>query len=182
MPSSFRRSLPIAGAAVLMMVALAERPASAAPHVRPLNAEARELLEELTAHSPTVRHLLDLLEASDVIVYVRHHMFADPMLDGRTGLVRSTAPTRLLIVELPCARARMNQLVALGHELQHAVEIAEAPDVVDVPSITAYYRRIGVRAGSAPNAEMFETDAAREISVQVRKELGTSARSTNDRH
>src|SRR5207248_7915452 len=61
MPRPLRRSLPITGAAVVMTaaLALADTPAGVAPHVRPESTEARELLDELTTHSPTARALVD---------------------------------------------------------------------------------------------------------------------------
>src|SRR5262249_36590775 len=151
-----------AGVAVLTTaaLALAEHPASATPHVRPESSGTRDLLLELSGRSPTTRRLIARLNASDVIVYVRHRAFTESTLDGRIGLVRSERPSRYLIVELPCARSRGDQLVALAHELQHAVEIADAAHVVDSRSLAAHYARIGVRTSAAGGAETFETEAA----------------------
>ena len=36
----------------------------------------------------------------------------------------------------------------LGHELQHAAEVADAPDVQTVGQFAALYRRIGVPSGA----------------------------------
>src|SRR5689334_20032977 len=131
MPSSFRRSLPITGAAVLLLAAPApaEIPAGAAPppHIRYDSVDARALGDALTASSPTARALVERLEHSDLIVYVRHRVFPSFTIDGRIALLASTGRNRFVVVELACARPRIVQLVTLGHELHHAVEIANAP-------------------------------------------------------
>jgi len=184
MPPSFRRSLPIAGVAVIVCAALslAQAPVSAAPHVRPESTDLRELLDELTDRSATARGLVRALDDSDVLVYVRHRLFTESLLDGRTGLLRCDRPSRYVIIELAPARQHLDTLVTLGHELQHAVEIAGAPHIVDAPSLAAHYARIGIRMTGAP-AQSFETDAARHISARIRRELlATTVRTTHDRH
>jgi len=172
-PLSPGRSLPIAGVAVAMTAAsaLAETPAGAAPRVRPETREARALFADLTERSVTVRRLVDQLSRSNVVVYIRHRAFTDTTLDGRIGMVRSEGPNRILIVELRCGRSLVTQLVTLGHELQHAVEIAAAAHVVDAPSLAEHYGLIGQRTNSGPGTLTFETDAARDTSNEVRREL-----------
>jgi hypothetical protein len=185
MPSPFRRSLPIAGVAVVITAALARADAAAppAPHVRPETAETRELLVELTARSATARAIIGRIEHADLVVYVRHRQFTDLTLDGRTGFVQSDRPTRYLILELACTRTHVEQLVALGHELQHAAEIAAAPEVAGVRTLAALYRRIGVRTNATAEAATFETEAAQNVSMQVRQELsGRTVRTTHERH
>jgi hypothetical protein len=56
----------------------------------------------------------------------------------------------------------------LGHELQHAVEIAERDEVRDEDAVRRLYKEIG-RAGPR---DSFETDAALDVEWQVR--LGLS--------
>jgi hypothetical protein len=184
MPSPFRRSLPITGVAVAISaaVALAETPAGAAPHVRPETPATRSLLQELTARSGTARALVDELDHSRVIVYVRHRLFTSMVLDGRTGLLQSEGPTRFVIVELACGRTRLDELVTLGHELTHAVEIARAPLVVDARSLSAHFSRIGMRTSGMTENATYETAAAIEMSTLLRKELiGSAVRTTHDR-
>jgi hypothetical protein len=175
MPQPFRRSLPIAGVAVLLVAALAsaETPAGPAPHVRAETHEARALVDELAARSATARALVDRIQASDVIVYVRHRTFEDPGLDGRTGLLGSDPARRFLVVELACGRAYLTQLVTLGHELQHAVEIADVATAFDASSLAALYSRIGERQSRSAGRVTFETRNARDTALQVRRELLT---------
>src|SRR5712692_3701566 len=131
MPLSFRRSLPIAGAAVILMAASAgaETPPLAAPHVRAEAPETRLLVQEVSEQSPTVRSLMERLQQSNVIVYVRFRQFSTFDFDGRVGMLSSTAGRRYLVIELACGRSHLVQMVTLGHELHHAVEIADAPSI-----------------------------------------------------
>jgi hypothetical protein len=65
------------------------------------------------------------------------------------------------------------QLIALiGHELQHAVEIADAPSVVDSRSLRMEYQRIGylTRRFRGPRLS-FDTRAANDIGHRVLREI-----------
>ena len=56
----------------------------------------------------------------------------------------------------------------IGHELQHAVELAQHPDVQSEAELIELYRRIG-----AGNSTMlrFDTEAAVRIGTQVLREV-----------
>jgi hypothetical protein len=180
----FRRSLPIAGVAVLTTaaLALAAPPAGAAPHVRPETPEARALLHEWLERSPTALQLVEEIERGDAIVYIRHRVFTDATLNGRIGLLRSGEPTRFLVLELAAARLAVDQLAALGHELQHAAEIARLRRRVSPAGLAKYYATIGAETGPCGETRTFETQAAREVSMTIRRELlRTTGRTTHDR-
>jgi len=173
MPLSFRRSLPITGAAVVMTgaLAMAQTHATPAPHVRPETSATVALLDDLLERSPTARALAAAVNESDVIAYVRHRAFTTATLNGRIGFVQSEAPTRMLIIEIACQRSWIDQLVTLGHELQHAAEIAASTSVVDPRSMARYFDRIGMRLAGPRDAETFETTRAQRVSVSIRQEL-----------
>ena len=63
------------------------------------------------------------------------------------------------------------QLALIGHELRHAVEIADAPDVVDASSLVRGSEKIGFRAPASPPGVSFDSDAAVEAGYQVLREL-----------
>jgi hypothetical protein len=183
MSTSFRGSTIVAGLSFLMMTAtaVAATPAESAPsHLRPTSAELRAIVSDVLERSATAREMAERLEQSDVVVYVRYRWFQTTQLQGRIGLVESGPdnPTRLLVLELAMGLTRVQQMVALGHELRHAVEIAAASSIVDAHSLSAHYAAIGVRVSSEPGAEMFETDAACEAAAQVRLEVTSSSVST----
>jgi hypothetical protein len=132
--------------------------------------DAVHLLRELVARSPTGRDLVDRLERSDLVVYVRYEWFQTLTLRGRIGAIASSGHGRLFGIEINSNQTRTEQLAALGHELQHAVEIADAASVQDARSLAAFYRTIGEPSGY-PGAETFETAAAKTIGSRVRQEL-----------
>jgi len=167
----------------LLLAALAAAPpaaaqeapdrSSSAPHVRPVN-DLRGLVEEAAQRSPEVRALIDRLEATDVIVYVRSRNFADSELDGRVALLAVTTLQRYLVIELSCMKNTLVQMATLGHELYHAVEIAEEPSIVDARTLAAHYRRVGEQQSDALGRQTFETGAAFEAGRRTRRELLTN--------
>jgi hypothetical protein len=181
MPLAFRRSLPIAVSIVLIASRLLAQERSASPpHIRPESPELRALIDEAARRSPVVRDLIDRIDRSDVTVYIRTRKFAGGELDGRVGILSTTARHRYLVVELACGRIDLVQMITLGHELHHVVEIAGEPSIVDGRSLAAHYERIGVRVSGSTGNKAFETASAREAGAKVRRELFAKAvRSTN---
>jgi hypothetical protein len=59
-------------------------------------------------------------------------------------------------------------VMLLGHELRHALELADAPDVRDAAALVSLYRRIG---DSYSDGHRYDTAAARETGRRVRSEL-----------
>jgi hypothetical protein len=138
------------------------------PHVRGENAGAREILEKARARSPTVARLVAELQETDVIVFV-----VAGWLAGRAeciaDLIATTRTVRYVRVVLRLPNAERRLMAVLGHELQHAVEIARMPAVRDARSLAAAYLRIGVPM--ARNTD-FETQAAVKTGQQVAREVG----------
>ena len=62
-------------------------------------------------------------------------------------------------------------MALLGHELQHAVELAEAPAVEDAADYEQLYERIGYESCSSAARRCFETDAAVQAGRDVLREL-----------
>src|SRR5258706_1975303 len=183
MPTPLRRSLVFTFATILVTATLAYSQPTAPeppPRIRPDTPEVRGLLDELLERSPTARQLVEHLQRSDVIVYVRHRWFATDSVDGHIGLLSSNSRQRFLIIELACRRTRLQQLATLGHELRHAVEIADETSVINSQSLSALYRRIGewVNAGTA--LENYETNAAVAAGRRVRGELMEVPRAAHD--
>jgi len=148
---------------------------AAAPHVRAESVALQALVADARERSATFRQIVDRLDRSDVIVYVRTQRFPLERLEGRIGFVSGAKGpirgARVLLVELACARPLATQTATLAHELHHATEIADAPAVRDAATLGAYYRRIGEEAVALGEGIAFETRAARETSARVRHEL-----------
>ena len=74
-----------------------------------------------------------------------------------------------IVLTQPLNLGDRNWLIALiGHELQHALEVAERPDIVDVTGMLELARRIGFPLKGRPG---YETSAARAAGDAVLDEL-----------
>jgi hypothetical protein len=161
-------------ASLLLSLSFAFAPLSASAaldspqrHVRTTDRAVRALLKRGFAHSPTFAQLLARLEASDVIVYIEEVPRLPDSLDGRMMMLPRAHTFRYVRIQLALRGSRDDAIAVLGHELQHAIEIAQAPDVNDEPGLIKLYQRIGVRGGE----HLYDTIAAQEMGRTVRKEL-----------
>jgi hypothetical protein len=145
------------------------RPPTAA-HVRPLGGDARDLVTEGRARSALIRNLIDRLEASDLVVYVDVQWFQNART-GRLAFVGKVAGIRYAIIQIACGQITLGRLEALGHELRHAVEVADEAEVVDRQSFARYYARIGIDVGGSGPSRQFETEAAIAAGRRTRGEL-----------
>ena len=141
----------------------AERPF----RTRAANDTSWRLIEDGLARSATVRRLVQRLEQSDVIVIVEVCQVMRPAL-GDTRILAATAVVRHVRIRITSAAGRVDQLSILGHELQHAVEIASEPGVRDSAGQEDLGRRIGWMHDTGPG---YETQAAQEAGDAVRSEI-----------
>lgn len=133
--------------------------------LRPADEGARALIDAAVAASPTVAGLLEDIAASDVIVSVQVRVGLE--YAGHLAFAARTPCFRLVVVRVSAAQSRADQVAMLGHELQHAREVAQAREVQDEAGLSRLMRRIGVATG----AKTFETDAAVAVANQVRRDL-----------
>ena len=151
-----------------------EAPVNAAvSHVRAVSEHARQLIADGMNRSPTIARLVSALNASDVIVFVDTRV--DPNIPtAETMLMTTTRSVRYVHVILN-ARLTLDQRVEyLGHELQHAVEIAADDCAVDGPSVRRRFATIGRELpGTVYGVKSFETDEARRVSLAVRRDLSS---------
>jgi hypothetical protein len=152
-----------------VMCEASESPEAAAPHVRSTDRIVLTALARGTALSETFRRLVDRLEASDVIVHVDRRQAGTHQF-GFTQFITATRHVRYLRITLEANHASDATVALLGHELRHAVETADAPEVIDQASYQALYRRVW-RASCAPPQWCFDTAAAVRAGVQVHAEL-----------
>lgn len=168
----------IAGAVVCLVLALdpmdgGEPRASHSPasRVRALSASARVLLADAVARSATVGSLIRELERERVFVFIDTRI--DPEIPtAQTALLAANSTGRYIHVLLNPALTLDRRIELLGHELHHALEIARADDVTDAASFRRHYGAVGRELGrSNAVARAYETDAAHDIELQVRREL-----------
>jgi hypothetical protein len=135
--------------------------------VRAMQPRVEKLLAAGMERSPSFRRLVHRLERSDVIVYI------DARYDLREGVgaslryLATSASDRFVKIQLD-ARHHTHVLVALlGHELQHAVEVADHAAIRSAEDLRVFYRETGLRTGP----DSFDSEAAREMGYLVRAEL-----------
>jgi len=159
------------GAAVLAACGFTAADAPPSPtatreyHVRALDPRVREWMRLGAAGSPTFNELLNRLAASDVIVYVQVVDRIPGGADGQIFFVTSTDTARYLRIEIEDRGRPFAKVSLLGHELQHAVEIAGAPRVRDSQAMATMYLRVG------DPSTWYDSPAARLIGERVRDEL-----------
>jgi len=150
-------------------------------HVRSPDPVLAAAIDRGMNESPTFITLVSHLEHSDVIVYLVRDTCPGRRVVGcvasisRSGGVRYIRINLVLVRQAAATSLKQMQvrLVAqIGHELQHAVEIADEPSIVDAPTLEkAYSRERAYR-----NTVGFETNAAIDTGEHVLKDLTRTAR------
>ena len=144
-------------------------------HVRAIDSDLRFLLSFGYEQSPTFRALVDVLDASDVIVYVERDDRQRRGVAGSMRFVTHAGGHRYVRITLYGGRVTRNTAALLGHELRHAVEVAAARWVVDQDTCAVLYRGIGHYSSCRGSEECFDTAGAVETGYQVLRELQVNA-------
>jgi hypothetical protein len=148
----------------------------AAPRIRPVGSRITALLERGYAASPTLAVLVDALENTDIIVHVTECWSLDGAHAGDTQFVATAGGQRYLRIRLDVRLHDEAAIAMLGHELQHAWEIAAHPWVADQKTLGQLYAQIGYESQRALRSHAVETAAARDTARGVLKELKVGRR------
>ncbi len=151
-------------------------PAAAAPEsrVRVLHPMLVHVLVEGERRSATFRDVRGRLEASDVIVYVEGGRTGHGM-DGGLQFVTATSSTRYLRVTMRLDLPAAGLVALLGHELRHALEVAEHAAIRDQDSFRQFYERWGT-ATHRGDVVTYDTEAAVTTGLRVALELRVPVR------
>jgi hypothetical protein len=141
-------------------------------HVRTTDKALRAAFDDGLAHSETFRNLVNRLQASDVVVFLVYDRKPSGEMASHISFVSAAGGRRYLTIGMLVRLPRVRQVAILAHELQHAVEIADAPGVVDAASMAVYYGGLKY-AGivDASRQHRFESRAAVDIEVRVTREM-----------
>ena len=146
-----------------------QQPGKPETRTQPTDATSTSLLKEGLRRSATLRELAADIEASDVLVLVG--VSHQPgMWRGVTSFVAAGDGVRILRVTLNARLLADEQLAVLGHELQHAREVA-ASRVVDQAGMERLFEKLGHQRGPRRG---YETDAAQLIERRVRHEVASN--------
>ena len=137
-------------------------------HVRTIDKRVQRLLATGVKRSPTFAALIASLNTSDVIVYIEPTQTLPTSLAGRLLLMPISGQQRYLRVQVALTMNPDEMISVIAHELRHAIEVADAPDVRNETGLVKLYERIGRRSG-VPHC--YETDAAQDAARHVRREL-----------
>jgi hypothetical protein len=158
----------------LMTAALAVTPddvgllSSPTRRVRSTNPRILELLETGMRRSPTFAELVKAVNATDVIVYIEPVRELPRALAGRLLLLPISTSQRYLRIQVRRDLPPRDLIALIGHELRHAIEIAQEPTVRDNAAMISLFQRIG---HSSSDWHTFDTSAAQSIGWRVRQEL-----------
>jgi hypothetical protein len=158
-------------------------------HIRTAERRLSEILDEGASRSDTLRRLVEQLDTSDLVVYVQCAAMQSelsPGFGGRLLFVSTAAGVRYVLVYLNCRLPDYEQMALLGHELHHAVEVANAARIVDTASFGNYFARHGFTVADGVCRVTYETNAAQRAQARVRREVldaaAVAARTRDDNH
>ena len=153
-----------------------DRSLSADP-IRPVTAELEQLVDAGYRQSSTFRTIVNGLAGSFVIVHVVPAASLPSSLVGRVQFVTTTANGyRYLRISIRTDLDPAVLIAVLGHELQHAFEIAQARHVVDLATLRDFYRLTGIPSCPDSRHECYDTTLAQRTGNSVYAEvLSTSA-------
>jgi hypothetical protein len=160
----------LAAAPVAQAESLADYPETRT--LRSTSARLAGLIRDGVRFSPTFQALADRLSNSDLIVYVDADCYGPEGLDGRLTFIGSAPGVRYVRIRVAYYQKAARQIAIIGHELQHAVEIADHPAIVDEESLGRVYSRIGYSHNMfVPRRQTFDTEAAIKTGQRVFREL-----------
>lgn len=137
--------------------------------VRPLDHSAEATLQRALAGSALVRRMAGELDQTDVIVHLQMSPAMPGNFGGTTRFVVSRGGTRYLRTTISTLLQPEARVAMLGHELQHALEIASS-GAHDLEALRHWWDRNGYRT----SGHYYETTAAQRVERAVRKELRQS--------
>ena len=154
-------SIPVSPAHYLLLNAPDRR-------VRVTDARLQSMLAEGLNRSKTFASLVTSLNRTDVIVYIESVMVLPKNTIGRLTMMPRAGQFRYLRIQIRTDLTRRESISLIGHELQHALEIADALEVRDSNSLVRLYERIGHESGGD---HAYDTDAAQDTGRIVSREL-----------
>jgi hypothetical protein len=153
-------------------LAASDEPDAVDPRIRTDDRHLQRLIDEGMRRSATLRALGQRITRSDVVVYVFCDGDPQSRIAGRMTFLSAAGGMRYLVVRLAPLQSRVQLIAMLAHELQHVVEVADTPAIVDSESLAREYLRIGhVNRHSPTPGLAFDTRAAIAIGHRVLDEL-----------
>jgi len=162
---------------VAMMIAAAALTAQepSTHHVRSSDPKVVALFNTGMSRSETFRRLVDILDRSDVVVYVEAKTTRQALGGYLAHNIVVAGAYRYVHVAVEVQGAPGRLVPLLAHELQHAVEVAQNPEARDANALDALFDRLSIMFG-CDGTTCSETQAAKDVEATVTAELKTTPR------
>ena len=157
----------ILAGSVLSADASAGGPSAAGP-LRPVGDRATTLLARGRGESTTFCELVTRLDTSDLIIYITVDPFWEGPFPSTLRFVTESGGRRYVRISLTARDTNTKLIPWLGHELQHAVEVAEHADITSPESLAKYF---AVYETSVSHGA-YESAAAVSVQGRIAVELG----------
>jgi hypothetical protein len=131
--------------------------------------------------SPLFRDLIRRLDVSDVVVYLEYAKTLDDGIAGQLSFVSSAADLRYVKIVIDRRLLGGDRVSMLGHELQHATEVADATWVVDQATMATLHSRVGIERMSCGH-RVFDSRAAIDAGNRIRREIGSAGSISHGSH
>jgi len=116
--------------------------------------------------SPTLRRLIETVDTTDGLVYIDEGLCGHSVRSCLHLSVVIAGPYRVLRILVNPRKAKDCDLVAsIGHELQHAIEVLNDPNVRSNHEMFLFFHRVGLTS-----FDRFETKAAMQTGLAVDRE------------
>ncbi len=138
------------------------------PAIRSRSPLASAAMQYGLKRSPSMQALVDALQETDVVAYVDSDL--KPLGDvwGHVAFISKTSRCRYVRIAIT-AHVNLAQAAALlAHELQHVLEIASHPEVVDDATLSEMYLRYGKKSRYENSYDSVE---AMEMGTRVAAEI-----------
>jgi hypothetical protein len=176
-----RRPRSIAGIPAVVITALsvaaaeigAAQEAPALPRVRSHSAQITNAIADGTERSPTFRGLVKAIDATDGLVYADEGVCGRGVRACLVLSVTLAGPYRVLRILVETRKTPGCELLeALGHELQHAIEVLSESHVRSTSQIYHFFDRVAP-TDPGRGVRRFETAAAIHAGFAVSEEVGS---------
>lgn len=171
-----RHAVVTAVAAVMALVgvagAAAAGPSSSDPRLRPAEASANALVDDAVSRSAIVRDLADKLRGTDVVAYVRVGPCVEGERDSSIHFLGRSKYERFMVIKVNESLSLDRQVALVGHELQHAVDMAKAAWITDPVRMQQYFTLVGWKLEYPEHG--FETLSAMQTERKIGQELAAS--------
>src|SRR5438445_3650089 len=101
------------------------------PHIRSHDPELVDAIASGARTSDTLRDLIAHIQASDVVAYLVQQRSRSAGVAAHLSFISAAGGRRYVYIVVDPRYAGCQLIALLGHELQHVVEIADEPSVVD---------------------------------------------------